>query len=179
MTYLISEEKIKKAGLLDDNLWGSYITPSIRLAQEKGLMTVTGERLYKKITALVESGQIKQQEFDRYKYLLDEYITPYLIWETVCEAVVVVSYKLKNQAVTQAQTDWTQNPTLKDLQWVRQQWLNNATFYAKRLADFLDAHCSEYPDYHTHNCGETQARRQYETGIYLGRHRGCCDIHKD
>lgn len=180
MVYLISEETLKKEGLLDDNLWGGYITPSIKLAQDKGLQTLIGGPLYEKICDLVSDGTIKDEKNFNYKFLLDEFVIPYLLWQTMAECAVPISWKFKNQGLVEANTDWNTRPSMKDFQYIVQKYENDAVFYGNRLTDYLKANSHEYPEYKKHICGKmTPNNNQYKTGLYLGWGGCTCPLRND
>ena len=170
MIFLISEDTLKSEGLLDDNLYGGYIRPAIQLAQDKGLQPAIGGVLYDKICSLVADGTIRSVENAKYKTLLDDYIQPYLLHQVLYEVSIPSTFKFKNQGVVQASNEYTQIPSMKDLQYVVQKYENDATFYLNRLTDYLVAHCTQYPEYHKHIDGKMDASKtSYDTGIYLGR----------
>ena len=81
MVILISETKIKSEGLLASNVSGELILSSIKIAQDQGLQPIIGTKLYKKILTLVEDGYIDDVGYEDYKNLLDDYITPYLLYK--------------------------------------------------------------------------------------------------
>lgn len=74
---LISEEYVKTNSGIDDNVYGKFLLPAIREAQEMGLQTIIGGNLYDAIMSKVADGTIAD-DFD-YKYLLDKHIQPYLL----------------------------------------------------------------------------------------------------
>lgn len=169
MIYLISEEILKSEGLIDDNMWGGYLKPAIQLAQDKGLQPLIGGVLYDKMCNLVADGGIRLPENAKYKFLLDEYIIPYLMFQTLAEVSVPISWKFKNQGVVEANTDYTTRPSMKDFQYIIQKYENDAVFYGNRLTDYLSAHCSDYKEYHKHIAGKMSAnKKDYKTGLYLG-----------
>ena len=180
MIFLILEEILKSEGLIDNNLYGGLLKPAIQLAQDKGLQTLIGAALYETICDMVADDTIKNPANDKYKYLLDEYIIPYLMFQTLAECAIPISWKFKNQGLIEANTEWTSRPYMKDFQYVVQKYENDAVFYGNRLTDFLNANSSDYPEYHRHICGKLPANnRQYKTGLYLGW-GGCrCGLRND
>lgn len=183
MIYLISEEILKSEGLIDDNLWGGYLKPAIQLAQDKGLQTLIGGVLYDKICELVEDGSIKDIENEKYKELLDDYIIPYLCYQSLAECSIPITWKFKNQGMVgynDTSMDYINRPSMKDFQYIVQKYENDAVFYGNRLTDFLHANNGIYPEYLHHECGKMHADdRQYKTGIYLGYSKHCCGLRND
>lgn len=180
MIYLISEDMLKSEGLIDDNLWGGYLKPAIKLAQDRGLQILIGASLYETLCDMVADDSIKSQSNQKYKFLLDEYVIPYLLFQTLAEVATPISWKFKNQGLIEANTEWTGRPSMKDFQYVVQKYENDAVFYGNRLTDYLNANSTSYPEYRNHICGKLPANdRQYKTGLYLGW-GGCrCGLRND
>lgn len=180
MVYLISEDILKSEGLIDDNLWGGYIGPSIQLAQDKGLQPAIGGPLYDKICSMVADGTIKNPANAAYKVLLDDYITPYLTYQVLVEVIYPATFKAKNQGLVQADTDYAHQVSMKDYQYIVKKFENDAAFYLNRLTDYLHAHTTTYKEYNKHVDGKLDARNNtYKTGFYLGKGGCCCGLRND
>lgn len=180
MIYLISEEILKSEGLIDNNMDPAYLKPSIQLAQDKGLQPLIGGPLYETICDMVSDNSIKDPVNQKYKFLLDEYIIPYLCFQTLAECAIPISWKFKNQGLVEANTEWTSRPYMKDFQYIVQKYENDAVFYGNRLTDYLKANSTSYPEYHRHICGKMSANdRQYKTGLYLGWGGCSCGLRSD
>ena len=117
---------------------------------------------------LVEDGTIENN--DDYKYLLDEYVTPYLINKVTADIQIPLAYKVRNQGVVQQTGENTYVPSLKDLQYVTQNYENKANFYSNRLSDYLKANRKKYPEYCSVDSSADMPsnKNAYNTGIYLG-----------
>ena len=165
---LISEKTLKSNGVINNNVDGMYILPAIEYAQDAGLQPIIGTKLYNKLMDLVSDGSI-QQETD-YKVLLDEYVTPYLLNKVTADIQIPLNYKLRNQGVVQNQADNTIVPTMKDLQYVIQNYEYKAIFYGNRLSDYLMANKSKFPEYSKVDSSADMHSNQnsYKTNIYLG-----------
>lgn len=166
--FLISEATLKKNSVVNNNVDGMYLLPAIEFAQDAGLQPIIGTKLYNKLMDLVEDGSITGAT--DYKLLLDEYITPYLINKVTADIQIPLAYKLRNQGVVQQTGENTYVPSLKDLQYVVQNYENKANFYSNRLSDYLKANRSKYPEYcSVDSCADMPSNKNaYNTGIYLG-----------
>lgn len=164
---LISEKTLKQNSVINNNVDGMYILPAIEYSQDAGLQPLIGTKLYNKLMDLVESGITEATD---YKYLLDEYITPYLINKVTSEIQIPLTFKLRNQGVVQQTGDNTYTPSMKDTQYVIQNYENKANFYGNRLSDYLRANKSKYPEYcSVDSCADMHSDSgAYKTGIYLG-----------
>lgn len=150
MVILISETKIKSEGLLASNVSGELILSSIKIAQDQGLQPIIGTKLYKKILTLVEDGYIDDVGYEDYKNLLDDYITPYLLYKIVEEIQIPLSFQMKNIGTYTKNVDGTENTmavTLADLKYIKQFYADKAEFYGKRMADYICYNITKFPEY--------------------------------
>ena len=166
--FLISTATMKKNSVVNNNVDDMYLLPSIEIAQDAGLQPLIGTKLYNKLMDLVEDSSITGAT--EYKYLLDEYIAPYLINKATADIIIPLSYKMRNQGVVQQTSEYTYSPSLKDTQYVIQNYENKANFYGNRLSDYLKANRSKFPEYCSiDSCADIPSDSgAYKTGIYLG-----------
>lgn len=165
---LISEATLKKNSVINNNVDGMYLLPAIEYAQDSGLQPLIGTKLYNKLMDLVEDGSITGNT--EYKLLLDEYVTPYLLNKVTADIQIPLAYKMRNQGVVQQTGENTYTPSLKDTQYVIQNYENKANFYGNRLSDYLKANRTKYPEYCSiDSCADMRSDSgAYKTGIYLG-----------
>ena len=165
---LVSEQTLKKNSVINNNVDGMYLLPAIEFAQDAGLQPIIGTKLYNKLMDLVEDGSITGAT--DYKNLLDEYVAPYLINKVTADIQIPLAYKVRNQGVVQQTGENTYVPSLKDLQYVIQNYENKANFYSNRLSDYLKANRKKYPEYcSVDSCADMPSNKNaYNTGIYLG-----------
>lgn len=165
---LVSEQTLKKNSVVNNNVDGMYLLPAIEFAQDAGLQPIIGTKLYNRLMDMVEDGTIGNNE--DYKCLLDEYITPFLLNKVTAEIQIPLAFKLRNQGVVQQTGENTYVPSLKDLQYVIQNYENKANFYSNRLSDYLKANRKKYPEYCSVDSSADMPsnKNAYNTGIYLG-----------
>lgn len=162
---LISEKTLKTDSLINDNVDSSYIFPAIQVAQDQGLQSIIGTKLYKRICNDVENDSLTED----YKTLLDEYITPYLEFQVMSDIQIPLSYKFRNLGMNQANDDHTYNPSMRDIQYLVNYYGDKAKFYSNRLYDFLVANCSKYTEFRKKDsCADLMPNKQsYKTNIVL------------
>lgn len=165
---LISEKTLKSNGVINDNVDNMYIYPAIQFAQDEGLQSLIGTKLYNKLMDMVDDDSITGNT--DYKYLLDEYVTPYLLNKVTSDIQLPLAYKLRNQGIVQNNGEHTYQSALKDTQYLIQFYDNKANFYANRMSDYLKANRSKYPEYCSlDSCADMPSDSgAYKTGIYLG-----------
>lgn len=166
--FLISEATMKKNSVVNNNVDGMYLLPAIEYAQDAGLQPIIGTKLYNKLMDLVENGSITNMT--DYKYLLDEYITPYLVNKVTADIQIPLSFKVRNQGVVSQTGENTYVPSMKDIQYVKQDYDNKANFYSQRMSDYLRANRTKYPEYcSVDSCADMPSNNgAYNTGIFLG-----------
>lgn len=170
--FLISEKTLKEQSLLGANLDGVYVYPTIALAQDLDLTHIIGSALVTKLCNLVSSGEIEQAA--DYKYLLENYVTSYLIWSVSYNLIPAINYKLQNAGVsvnadTQRQTlDTTASQSLAV------QFKNYADAYATKMRDYLCHNSGKFPEYHQFVNGEG-AEAPQRCGIVFDSDHRCDD----
>ena len=160
---LISEETLKTYSLVNDNIDGKYLLPAIQTAQDIDLETLIGKALLDKLYKLVETGEIVNNS--KYRTLLDDYITPYLVWQVMSNLQLGINYKLSNSGVITNDDERKSRLDYRNNQLLQEQYKHYADSYAIKLKDYL---CSgDYPEYH--QCVNHSHAEDVELcGIYLG-----------
>lgn len=166
--YLISENEIKGASVLADNCDGTYLNSAIETAQLQHLMPLLGTQLYNRICNDITNGTLNED----YKFLLDDYIQPFMIQQVLSDIIIPLSYKLRNAGTVQNSDDRMNQSSKSEIDYLQQFYADKAAFFANRLFDFLIQEkstykefctCKKYADMHSNlNAG-------YRTGIYLGK----------
>ena len=166
--FLLSIKTLKENSVINNNVDEMYVLPAIEYSQDAGLQPIIGTKLYNRLMDMVEDGTIENNE--DYKYLLDEYITPFLLNKVTAEIQIPLAFKLRNQGVVQQTGENTYVPSLKDLQYVIQNYENKANFYSNRLSDYLKANRKKYQEYCSvdSSADMNSNKDAYNTGLYLG-----------
>lgn len=144
---LLVSESTLKSYILNDNIDGSYITPAIRVSQDIELSTAIGPVLLKKLQDLVADGKINDEENAKYKTLLDDYITPYLIWQTMTAIQINLNFKFSNSGMIQNQDERKGNIDYRSGKELMAQYEKYANSYGNKLKKYLCANSNKYPEY--------------------------------
>ncbi len=161
---LVSEKTIKENSLVSDNVDGKYIQNAIRTAQDIHLQPVIGSKLFKKLCQMVRDNQLTPI----YEELLSDYIQPVLINAVMSDLVLQLTYKFRNMGNVQASDTNIVTPSLKDLEYIRNDYNLKKDFYINRLNDFLKHNCTNFAEYPGCQCGELKANpTAYKVGITL------------
>lgn len=143
---LVSEDFIKTNSAIDDNLFGKFLLPAIREAQDVGLQSIIGSCLYKKLISLISEGLILDEEYAAYKALLDDYIQPYMLYQVHVGIVPIISVKLANIGTVLTNDEYVSNLNNKERDLVLHHYQNLADSYCKQLQNYLKTNKDLYPE---------------------------------
>ena len=161
---LISEKTIKENSLVSNNVDGKYIQNAIRTAQDISLQPIIGSKLFKRLCEGVKNNDLTELETE----LLSEYIHPILLNSVMSELVLQLTYKFRNAGTIQTVDTNLILPSLKDLQYIREDYNMKSAFYMNRLSEYLKANCTKFKQYPGCGCGELKANSTaYKTNLTL------------
>ena len=169
---LISEDYIKTNSGLNDNVWGSYLTPAIREAQDIKLQQILGTPLYKSLMEKVENGTIRNDDFKPYKTLLDDYVQICLMYQTISDLVPIIGVKLTNLGVVVSNDEHLTNLSQSERELVQTYYEQRAEFYGKRLQEFLKDNAKDYKEMGECEDIKPTLNSAASTQLYLGGRRG-------
>lgn len=175
--YLISETTIKKRSLITDPTLSVYIRPSIELAQKIGLRGIIGDCLIEKLQYLVstkdeETGVllINLEENINYRNLLVNYVTDYLVYATMSEAVIPMRDKMRNAGIVNTTDNNYQQPAFSETQYVKRFWNDKCEYFGTRLREYVVKNISLFPEYNAcDGCGDKNGKlpNTYHCGIVI------------
>ena len=167
---LISEDTLKTHSSLNKNVWGDNLSSVIKATQDVDLQRILGSCLYKKILELVNDGGIRNAKYSIYKTLLDEYITDYLIYQTLVNLIPEISTKITNMGLVISNDEHVQNVTQGERDLVMGQYQKYADAYCKMMQDFLKENRDSFPELNC--CGAPTLDSAASTSLFLGGSRG-------
>ena len=160
----ISEKTIKENSLVSNNVDGKYIQNAIRTAQDISLQPIIGSKMFKKLAQMIQDDALT----DLYRNLLVDYIQPILVNSVMSDLVLQLTYKFRNMGAVQTTDTNLMLPSLKDLQYIREDYNMKAMFYMNRLSDYLEANCTKFKEYPGCGCGELKDKRTaYKNNLTL------------
>lgn len=171
---LISEDYIKTHSNLNENVWGEYLTPAIREAQDIGLQQIIGSCLYYSILSKVEDGSILEESETAYKTLLDDYIQPYLMYQVITDLVPIIGVKLANIGVVISNDEHVNNLGEAERNRLGTYYKYRADFYCGRLQSFLLGNKALFKELDECTCQNIKATLDSAAsiGLFLGGVRG-------
>ena len=179
---LISEDLIKSITNINENLSGNYLLPAISLAQDIDVEETIGTQLLNKLKELIYNNEIKLSENEKYKYLLDKYIQPFLCYATIAHLTVPVSFKIANAGILRTDDEKMTNISSNEVDKVKNYYKHIADTYKYRLQKYLIANYGDYAELQTYKSIADLKTNLYSSAscnINLGGLRGRVIIEDD
>lgn len=141
-TLLISEKYVKTQSNIQDNVWGDFLTPAIREAQDIELQPIIGRPLYKKILKEVEEKYVEE----RFKTLIEDWIQPFLLYQTIVSLIPIIGTKLGNIGTVISNDEHVQNISSSERENLEYRYRYLADHYKSELQKYLLANKDLYPE---------------------------------
>ena len=141
-TLLISEKYVKTQSNIQDNVWGDFLTPAIREAQDIELQPIIGRPLYKKILKEVEEKDVET----RFKTLIEDWIQPYLLYQTIVSLIPIIGTKLGNIGTVISNDEHVQNLSSSERENLEYRYRYLADHYKSELQKYLLVNKDLYPE---------------------------------
>ena len=140
----------------------------VRTAQEKYILNLLGTVLYNKLQDDIEA----QVPFTGiYQQLVNDYVKSTLIWYSCVEYIPFSSVQFKSNGSVKQQSETGISPSKTETDYLLNKALDNASYYATRLQDYLVAYSNQIPEYLESVGNSTQIypdqSNQYFGGIEL------------
>lgn len=174
---LTSEAYIRSQTNLDDNLLGKVLLPSIKLAQDIELTEALGDCLVDALKMMVYDESIKEEENIMYSTLLDDYIQPFLAYQTLANTVFLGGTKTANIGTVETTDTNIINTAKAERDLTKEGYLHFARHYLKRMQAWLKANKSSFPELdECHTCEDGGMNSHLDsasnTPLWLGGVRG-------
>lgn len=171
---LISEDYVKTNSGLDDNVYGKFLMPAIKEAQEIGLQSIIGGNLYEAIMGMVADGSIQNDDAFDYKYLLDKHIQPYLLYKTIVDLLPIIGTKIANIGTVVTNDEHVVNLSKNERDNLGTYYQYRADFYCRRMQEYLCKNRTLYPELQDCDCDKMKANLTSAATcpIWLGGARG-------
>lgn len=175
-TLMISDQMIKERTAIHGNIDPKLIYPDIKYAQDAYIKPVLGTALYDKLQLLITNNTMGDAGNVDYKYLMDTYLIDALIYYTLSELPVNLSYQFWNKGVVRKQGQDTDLPSMSELVDISNKFKNRAEHYAKAMRLYIIDQSSRNGKYKEYiNPGNTidtitPEQRNFTNPVFLGSH---------
>lgn len=166
----INVNTIKERSALHTNVDDKLILPEILTSQDMYILPALGTALYNRLQTGIENNNLNADEVD----LLDNFITNPLVYYTLSELPLGLSYQFYNKGLVRKNSENTETPQMQDLIDVANRYRTRAEFYTQRLIKHLKQVSStsdKFQEYINYGSGVDiikPERDAYQASIYLG-----------
>lgn len=172
---LISPQKVKSWGVINLNVNESEIGNAIRISQDIYLRDIVGTDLVERVQRLVYNklqglpDTIDDEANEAYKVLLDDYLTPVLVYRTAVELCTLMTLKIRNMGVVKNNDTNVQATSAGDVKHMREYYSTFFNDKVNRLMDFLCGNKEAFEEVPEGFCTCSSKPRYARTGLWLGK----------
>lgn len=172
---LISPQKVKTWGVINLNVNDSEIGNAIRISQDIYLRDIVGTDLVERVQQLVYNkiqglpDGIDDQANEAYKVLLDDYLTPVLVYRTAVELCTLVTLKIRNAGLVKNNDTNVQATSAADVKYMSEYYSTFFNDKVNRLMDFLCENKEAFEEVPEGFCTCSSKPRYGRTGLWLGK----------
>ena len=167
---LISPQKVKTYGVINLNVNESEIGNAIRISQNVYLEDIVGHDLVEHMQELVYAKMKSGETIDeQYQVLLDEYLTPVLVYRTAVELCTIMTLKIRNMGVVKNNDTNVQATTAEDVKAMGEYYETFFYDYVNKMMTFLCQNKGAFVELPDGFCTCERKPRYARTGLYLGR----------
>ena len=134
---LLSEQQLKQQSIVEGNVDPKVISKSILNVQEIHLKGILGGSLYDVVLTDVESKIQNSGHTMTYGTLLNDYIQPYLLHETVVDLLIALQFKISNKGVMKSQDNSATSVSADELEYAVKHFKNYTITYKDALKKYL------------------------------------------
>ena len=166
---LLSEDFVKTNSNLSDNVWGKFLLPAVREAQDIYLQEIIGTALYQSILEKIKDNAL----IDPYKEFVDDYVRWFLLYQVLTDVIDVLDVKLANLGTVRSRDEYVDNISDGERDRLKQNYQYKADFYCRRMQEYLLNNRNAFPELEQCVCDRLSAQLNSaaSTGIFLGGYR--------
>ena len=138
-----TEQRLKSYTSLDENVRVKDITPHILNSQDLYLQPILGTRFYQHLKDSIIAETLTEDE----NRLCDDYIAKTVMYYSLYLLLPHIKYKMVDKGLLNGASEDTNPTTLDELIYLRQNALDTAEFFAKRLVEHLKDYPGRFPQY--------------------------------
>jgi hypothetical protein len=170
----IDEDYLKDNTPLGKNIAIEDLLPYAKTAEDKYVQEAIGTCLYNKLKSLIEASP---QVFNSYEQEILLLIRDTLKWYICYDALPWIWLKPRNIGLVKQGGDNMEIASKSDLDYQRNELLNNAVFYMNRVKGYLCDNGKYFPDYKCScgNCSDIPPNERKSVSTPLGIDRDCGD----
>jgi hypothetical protein len=172
VVYFISTEYLRTNTPIEANVDDTKLTPYIIQAQDTYLQEGIGETFYDRLKDGVANNNLNADE----QAFMRNFVQPQIAQYAFYLAMPFIAFKATNKSVSKESSEYSAPAELNELKFLRNNVLDIAEFYKRRMIKYLLDHPSMFPQYNNPNSRDNMPKsiQSYFGGLYVpyGYHRG-------
>jgi hypothetical protein len=147
----ITTDDLRRKSIIGGAVDADKFVQFIEVAQDIHIQNYLGTKLYNKISTLIINDTIDDSGNAVYKTLLNDYLTPMLIWFAQSDYYMFASYQVSNGGVFRHRSESSETPSMQEIKSLVDSSRDKAEFYVRRFLDYMDNNNNSYPEYNDVN----------------------------
>lgn len=147
----ITTDDLRRKSIIGGAVDADKFVQFIEVAQDIHIQNYLGTKLYNKISTLIINDTIDDAGNAVYKTLLNDYLTPMLIWFAQSDYYMFASYQVSNGGVFRHRSESSETPSMQEIKSLVDSSRDKAEFYVRRFLDYMDNNSNSYPEYNDVN----------------------------
>ncbi len=147
----ITTDDLRRKSIIGGAVDADKFVQFIEVAQDIHIQNYLGTKLYDKISSLIVNETIDDSGNAVYKTLLNDYLTPMLIWFAQSDYYMFASYQVSNGGVFRHRSESSETPSMQEIKSLVDSSRDKAEFYVRRFLDYMDNNNNSYPEYNDTN----------------------------
>lgn len=142
MIYFVTERYLKLYGMITSNVDATDFTPLIQFSSKAFIKKQIGSYFFDDLLTKYNNQTLNQYETD-----LVSIMQFAIAWRATAEAVISLSYQLKNKGIQRQKDDNSDAADMKEITFMYDNYIQKAQYFELELKQFLIDNKNNYPVY--------------------------------
>ena len=147
MIYWIVEDDVRTKLPVEYSLLSGNILPAIQQGQQINARDLTGDLLYNAINEKISDGSITGATNSNYKKLLDDYLTPVVLYWSGVYILINSLAKLQNRGLQVENSEFSSGGDLAVYRELKSEFRELADYYTERAKDWIYFNQNLFPEF--------------------------------
>jgi hypothetical protein len=142
MIYFVTERYLKLYGMITNNVDASDFTPLIQFASKAFVKKQIGSYFFDDLLAKYNAQTLSANEIE-----LVDIMKFAIAWRATAEAVLSLSYQLKNKGIQRQRDDNSDAAEMNEITFMYDNYIQKAQYFEAEMKQFLIDNKNDYPVY--------------------------------
>lgn len=142
MIYFVSENFIKKNSQVTNNIKAETLTPTVELSAKAYVKPMIGSYFFNYLLTKYNDKTLSSDEL-----LVVEKIQYAILWRVNAEAVLTLTYQLKDKGLQKQNDEFAESVELSEATFMYNNYIQYATYFQSELKQFLIDNKDDYPEF--------------------------------